>query len=534
MVEDAEVKLVLSQSSVGERSGELGVKSLCLDIETESLNQQSRENPLASVSGENLAYVIYTSGSTGIPKGVMVRHSSLLNFVQSAAEHYQLRETDRVLQFASLSFDTSAEEIYPCLVSGATLVLRSEAMLTSGAEFREECEEQKLTVLDLPTAYWHELTAAGEREGLELAAQIRVVIIGGEKAQPTALERWRQRVSESVRLVNTYGPTEATIVATWCDLNNGTGTVGVAGEVPIGRALPNVRAYVLDEHGDPVPIGVPGELYLGGAGLARGYLKRPELTADRFVPDPFSGASSARLYRTGDCVRYLGDGSLQYLARIDNQEKIRGFRIEPGEIETVLRQSEQLRDAVVVVNTDDEGEKRLIAYVLGSSDSSPNTSELRTFVKERLPHYMIPGAFVILDKWPLTSSGKVDRQALPPPNSFRPEMDKAYEAPRTAVEEVLCGIWGEVLRVQQVGIGDNFFELGGHSLLATRLLSQVRSAFEVRLPLRSIFEAPTVLGMANSLFIALGERDSIEKTAQVLIQLSHLSEEEAAAMLSLN
>jgi acyl carrier protein len=287
----------------------------------------------------------------------------------------------------------------------------------------------------------------------------------------------------------------------------------------------------------PVPVGVTGELYIGGAGVARGYMGDPALTGARFVPDPWSGETGARLYRTGDLVRWCADGRLEYQGRADQQVKIRGHRIEPGEIEAALNEHEWVRASVVVARDGGPGlDQLLVAYIVpafASEEKRELSRLLRQYLQARVPDYMVPNLFVELAQLPLTSSGKVDRKALPEPPSYSAEMGENYEAPRTHVEEVLCGIWAEVLRLDQVGINDNFFELGGHSLLATRLLARVQNAFEVRLPLRSVFEAPTVRGMAESLFDLTGERLRIEETAEVLVQLSQISEEEAAAMLDM-
>jgi len=359
---------------------------------------------------------------------------------------------------------------------------------------------------------------------LRFPGSVRLVIIGGEKALPECLAMWQQRVGRGLRLVNTYGPTETTIVATTCDLDHEASE----GEVPIGSPVANAEAYVLDDRGHPVPIGVAGELCVGGKGVTRGYLNRPDVTAERFVPNAFSAVPGARFYRTGDRVRYLNDGRLQYLGRFDDQVKIRGFRIEPGEIEAVLRRSPDVRDAIVRV-IEDEGEARLVAYVVPEQDATPAT--LKGFLTERLPHYMIPAAFVALAEFPLTPSGKIDRQRLPQPESFRSDAENTYQAPETALEKVLCGLWEEVLRVEQVGVGDNFFGLGGHSLLSTRLLARVGNAFDMRLPLRVLFESPTVRGMAKALLNASGT--DVETKAKVLIELSELSDEEAVALLDL-
>jgi len=539
MLFDAGVQVLLTEQALVGRVPQFQGQSYCVDAQWESLRELSGANPRPVVSADNLAYVIYTSGSTGMPKGVAVTHGSLANYVMTAAEEFKIEAADRVLQFASLTFDTSAEEIYPCLIRGATLVLRTDSMIDSAAEFLRACEKKRITVLNLPTAYWHELASALDAEDVSIADSMRLVIVGGEKALPERLATWWRHVDQSVQLKNGYGPTEGTIVTTFSDLKND----GVAREVSIGRAIANTQVYVLDESEQPVPIGVPGELYIGGAGLARGYLNLPALTAERFVPNPFSSVPGARLFRTGDLMCHTGDGNLEFRGRLDNQTKIRGFRIEPGEIETLLRQSERVRDAVVIVKTDDEGEKRLLAYVVPNDDSSLSTSELRSFVAEHLPQYMIPSAFVILERLPLKTNRKLDMQALPDPQSYYAETGN-YEAPRTTVEEVLCDIWVEVLRVDQVGINDNFFELGGHSLLAGRITARMRESFGVELPMRSIFEAPTVSLLAPRIeqLKEINEQDVVAgmpvyprgegNLAQLLAQIAQFSEEDVRSMLA--
>ena len=543
MLFDAGVQVLLTEQALVGRVPQFQGQSFCVDTQWESLRELSGANPRPVVSADNLAYVIYTSGSTGTPKGVAITHGSLANYVVTAGELFNIEAADRVLQFASLTFDTSAEEIYPCLIRGATLVLRTESMINSAAEFLRACEKKRITVLNLPTAYWHELAAELNAEDVSLAASMRLVIVGGEKALPERLASWWRHVDQSVQLKNGYGPTEATIVATFSNLKKNIRNNGDAREVSIGRAIANTQVYVLDGNEQPVPIGVPGELYIGGAGLARGYLNLPALTAERFVPNPFSSVPGARLFRTGDRMCHTGDGNLEFRGRLDNQTKIRGFRIEPGEIEMLLRQSEQVRDAVVIVKTGDEGDKRLLAYVVPKDDSPLSTSELRSFVAEHLPQYMIPSAFVILEKLPLKTNRKVDVQALPDPQSYYAETGN-YEAPRTTVEEVLCDIWAEVLRVDQVGINDNFFELGGHSLLAGRITARIRESLGVELPMRSLFEAPTVSLLAPRIeqLNEINEQDVVAgmpvyprgegNLAQLLAQIAQFSEEDVRSMLA--
>ena len=474
MLEDSGARLVLTQ---------------------ESLSRSDDADPEASTAQplpENGAYVIYTSGSTGRPKGVLVPHSALVSYVLAAAEDAEIGPGDRVLQFASMSFDTSAEEIYPCLTRGATLVLRDDAMAGPPETFLREIERLRITVLDLPTAYWHELVAGMAEQGLEWPACVRLVILGGEQAQSARLDVWRERVGKRCRLLNTYGPTEATIVATRRDLS---GPRDFPAEVPIGRPVPGARVHIVSRGLELLPAGLEGELVIGGAGLARGYLGRPGLTAERFVPDPFADSPGERLYRTGDLARRLPTSELEFRGRADHQVKVRGFRVELGEIEAALRGLSCIRDAAVVLRDDGTGQSRIVAYVvpLGEALAIP---ELRAGLSERLPDYMLPAAFVTLDALPLTPSGKIDRQALPAPSAERPRLETTERSP---VEELIAGIWSDLLGIGHVaGIApaDGFFELGGHSLLAARVLSRVRAVLGVDLSLRSLFDEPTLAGFA--------------------------------------
>jgi amino acid adenylation domain-containing protein len=360
ILSDAKVPIFLTQQSLLTALPVLNSQVVCLDTNWSAIAQESQENPVNQTQPENLVYIIYTSGSTGTPKGVTIQHRSLVCYSKIACLEYGLQARDRVLQFASISFDTAAEEIFPCLLCGATLVLRTEEMLNSTPQFLQKCRDWGITVLDLPTAFWHQIAAELATGNLPLPDSLRLVIIGGERAERKHLRTWLQQVGQRVRLVNSYGPTETTIVATLCDLSAPS-----TREVPIGRAIFNVQTYVLDPYLQLVPIGTPGELYIGGVGVARGYLNRPDLTAERFIPNPHSSKPGARLYKTGDLVRYQPDGHLEFLGRVDYQIKIRGFRIELGEIEALLNQHPAVREAVVVAHNDSPDHKRLVAYVVG-------------------------------------------------------------------------------------------------------------------------------------------------------------------------
>ncbi len=445
--------------------------------------------PIA-LSLDNLAYVIYTSGSTGRPKGVGVTHRSLSNYVQSFAREHSIGTSDCMLQFASLSFDTSAEEIFPALISGASLALRTDSMISTPSHFLQRCRDWEVTLLDLPTAYWHQLASGLESEQSAFPSAIRLVIIGGERALAERLQIWANHVSGDVRLVNTYGPTEATIVASRCDLSRDRDAW--TAQIPIGTAVDNVRMYTLDAALQPTPEGVPGEIFIAGAGLARCYSSRPAATALRFPPDPFSQEPGQRMYRSGDLGRRLPNGQLEFRGRADHQVKVRGFRIELGDLESTLGSHPDVLQAAAAAFEESPGEKRLAVYASPKPGAQLERGELRSFLKGRLPDYMLPSFFVILDQLPCTAGGKVDRKALPRPEAAHLESSQAYVAPRSPMEEVLAELWSDVLGVDRVGVRDSFFELGGHSLLATQAIARIRESLQIEVPLQKLFEFHTL------------------------------------------
>jgi amino acid adenylation domain-containing protein len=472
--------------------------------------------------GGDAAYVIYTSGSTGRPKGVVVPHHAIAAFVRGAHDSYSLGPGDRVLQFASISFDTSAEEIWPALASGATLVLRPEDMASSIPHFVREVERLGITCLDLPTAFWHELTAGMDSEGLSMPPGLRLVILGGEEALADRLALWQRRVGPSVRLVNTYGPTETTIVATRRELSGLTG-----GVVPIGRPIAGARTWLLDRFFEPVPVGVRGELWIGGSGVARGYLGRPDLTAERFVPDPFGGEPGARLYRTGDLAVLRPDGDLVFAGRADRQLKVRGYRIEPGEIEAALRTHPSLRDAVVDARGPGDA-KRIVAWIVPREGmAAPGASDLRAFLRDRLPEPLLPAAFAPVGALPLTPSGKVDRRALAEPVDTRPD-DGSYAEPQSALERTIAGIYSDLLRVGRVGLHDNFFDLGGHSLLIVRAHLKLQEALGREIPVVDLFRFPTVAALARHLG---GEETSTLQKVQGLAEQQRAAQQRQKAAM---
>ncbi|MEB3149372.1 MAG: amino acid adenylation domain-containing protein, partial [Sphaerospermopsis sp.] len=513
MLNDSQTQILLTQQKLINTIPNTQAKVICLDTDWEIIGKHSIKNPQTQVKPQNLAYVIYTSGSTGKPKGVMIEHRSLVNFGQSVRDQYQITDQDRVLQATSISFDSAGEEIYTCLISGATLVLRTSEMLSSISTFIQKCWEWKLTVLVIGTAYWQQLTSELAVINETLPPSVRLISTGGEKWLPEKLKLWQkcmeyrsriQNLAQPPRLMNGCGPTEATVLSTVYDLSE----LVIEDTTPrqlIGKAFDNnVQIYILDSYLQPVPIGVPGELHIGGVGLARGYLHRPDLTAAKFIPHPFK--KSERLYKTGDLVRYLADGNIEFLGRIDNQVKIRGFRIELGEIETVLVTHPEILAAVVI---DDEinDSKRLIAYIVTRSQLNIK-HELRSFLKQKLPDYMIPSAFVVLDALPLTPNGKINRRGLPKPETTGNEREIDLVAPRTESEAILAKIWGEVLHLNQVSIHDNFFELGGDSILSIQMIFKAKQA-GLQLSAKQIFENQTIAELAtvtNSIQIIKAEQ----------------------------
>jgi amino acid adenylation domain-containing protein len=505
-LEDARAPVVLTQQRLVGRLPRHNARIVCLDADWATISQEPNTPPTTGVTPDNLAYVIYTSGSTGKPKGVLVPHRGLVNHNVAAVRQYGIGPADRVLQFCSLGFDIAVEEMFPAWISGAAVVFRPADLPVSGEAFLGWLGREGITVLDLPTAFWHEWVRELAAHGWELPACLRLVIVGGEKASADVYRTWRKTVGGRVRWVNTYGPTEITVVAT---THEPDGRAEVC-ELPIGRPIANTDVYVLDARLRPVPIGVAGELYVGGPGVVRGYLNRPELTAEKFVPHPFSPTPGARLYRTGDRVRYLPDGQIEFLGRQDHQVKIRGFRVELGEVEAALRLFPGVREAVVVAREDRPGNKRLFGYVVAQLGQAV-AADLCRQANAVLPQYMTLAAVRVLDALPLTPSGKVDRRALPDPGDVGIVEGDGFVAPRTPVEEALANIWQLLLGVDRVSVHDNFFALGGHSLMATQVVSRVREELQVEMDLRELFGAPTVAELAEVIFRKLAEEAPAEE-----------------------
>ncbi|HSF41609.1 MAG TPA: amino acid adenylation domain-containing protein [Thermoanaerobaculia bacterium] len=513
-----------------ERPGPVGPEQATGSAEGAHTKERRRARPGQDAGEEHAAYVIYTSGSLGRPKGVQVRHGALANFARAIVQAGGIGPGERMFLFAPLAFDASALQIFPPLISGAALVLERHPGRLEPREILDLCERQGVTVLDLPAAVWRQWIEEMADRGERILPRVGTFFTGGESLTAEKLRSWARLPARPARLLSSYGPTEATVTTTLVGVESDAVLSLRWEKIPLGRPLPGTRLHLLDRNRRPVPVGVPGEIFIGGAGVARGYLGRPELTAEAFVPVPESAAPGERLYRTGDLARWLPDGNLEFLGRADHQVKIRGFRVELGEIEGLLARHPALREAVVAAPEEASGTRRLVAYVVPEPGEAPAVSELRAYLAQALPDFMVPTAFMALDALPLLPSGKVDRRALPAPEAARLERSASFVDPRDPLEQVLADIWAQVLKVERVGAFDNFFELGGHSLMATQALARIRQAFEIELQLRSLFEEPTVAGLAAVLRNS-PDADKVEKTAALRVQLAGLSEDEIEALL---
>ena len=497
ILNDAAVPVLLTQQHLLPELGEHNAKVVFID-DLENQNWQLPVTFHPSPNSANLAYVIYTSGSTGKPKGVQIPHRAVVNFLNSMRLTLDLTQQDVFLSVTTITFDIAALEIFGTLTVGACLTLVSRAVATDGTQLLAKLADSNATVMQATPATWRLLLAAGWQ-----GYQPLKMLCGGEALSSDLASKLLKR---GTSLWNLYGPTETTIWSTAYKVESDDNSIA------IGRPIANTQIYILDSDLQPVPIGIPGELYIGGVGLANGYVNRPDLTGEKFIPNPFLNSYSERLYKTGDLARYRSDGNIEYLGRIDYQVKIRGFRIELGEIEAVLAQHEAVREAVVLAREDEPGNKRLVAYVTSISPSpsvAVSPSILRGFLQKKLPDYMVPSAFVLLEVMPLLPNGKLDRKALPKPELTRPEMAETFVPAATFVESAIASIFAQVLGLETVGIRDNFFELGGHSLLATQVISQLRQTFKIELPLRYLFESPTVAALAEQIELAMRSNQGI-------------------------
>jgi amino acid adenylation domain-containing protein len=500
MIDDADLRVVIAQAEL---------EVLVPEVEVITVEDLTTDTELESgASAENLAYIIYTSGSTGLPKGVMIPHSSLCNHMLWMQSAFPLEKTDRVLQKTATSFDASVWEFYAPLLTGAQLVMAEPEAHMDGRFLTEQIRKYGITTIQMVPSL---LKLCLDEPDFRKCDSLTRVFCGGEALTVDLVRRFKES-GPKAELYNLYGPTETTIDATYsrCEID----------DVSIGRPVSNTQTYLLDESMQPVPVGIPAELYIGGLNLGRGYLRRPDITASNFVPNPFSAQPGARLYKSGDLARYRSDGQLQYLGRIDSQVKLRGFRIELEEIASVLRQHPEISDALVLAERSSTGDQRLVSYVV--SESMPTHRQLRSYLQERLPEYMIPSRMVLVHEIPLLPNGKVDRRALERAGAVEWERDdeRQHVGPRNPAEEKLVLIWEKVLGVTSVGVDDNFFEMGGHSLLATQLISRIRDEFMIDLPLRSVFASPTPAEMARVI------------EAAIIEQLEGISEAEIEALAS--
>ncbi|MEH1889296.1 MAG: amino acid adenylation domain-containing protein [Nostoc sp.] len=484
MLQDAQVSVLLTQEKLKSGLPNHQAEIICLDTNWQSIDY-GLDNPTHNITSNNLAYVIYTSGSTGQPKGVQIQHRSAVNLLNAVVQEPGLTAKDTLLSVTSLSFDIAVSEIFLPLSVGAKLVLVSREVAADGTQLLKALTTSGATFMQPTPVTWRLLLAAGWQG----SPQLKMISTG--EALPRELAN--QLLPKGACLWNLYGPTETTIWSTGYKVTTGNKAIS------IGCPLANTQLYILDSHLQPVPIGISGELYIGGEGLARGYLNRPDLTAEKFISNPFSPNPKSRLYKTGDLARYLPDGHIEYLGRIDYQIKLRGFRIELGEIETALLQHPGVKEGVVIVREDTSNENNLVGYIVAETgqDSLQVISQLRRFLKQQLPDFMVPTIFMALEAMPLTPNGKVDRKALPEPDASRPELEANYVAPRTPIEQQIADIWMQVLNVKRVGIYDNFFELGGYSLVGIQVVSRVRQALQVEILMSNLFELPTVADLAE-------------------------------------
>ncbi|MBD2540827.1 non-ribosomal peptide synthetase [Coleofasciculus sp. FACHB-SPT36] len=604
ILQDTQAKVLLTQQQLVTNLPDSTATVFCLDSESEMQQEsdcataQPSDRNLESVATvENLAYVIYTSGSTGTPKGVAIEHRQILNYLNGILERLDLPDGASFAMVSTFAADLGNTVLFSSLCTGGCLHIISQDRAADAEALSQYFQQHPVDCLKIVPSHLSALLSSSQPE---IILPRQRLILGGEASNWGLIEKI-QNLAPSCRILNHYGPTETTVGVLTYQMDSGN-IANVSKTVPLGRPLANTQIYILDSHLQLVPIGVSGEIYIGGDSLARGYLNQPELTAEKFIPNPFLKNSKVRssplnepafplnptpsepaapaplsacgeglgvgcfpdavngfdiksqeseensklktqnskLYKTGDLARYLPDGNIEFLGRIDHQVKIRGFRIELGEIEAVLKQHPGVEQAVVVVREDVSGDKRLVAYSVfsqqrGSREESTQSNlmgDLRSFVKAKLPEYMIPSAFVILKTLPLTANGKVDRKKLPAPEQIRPELAGTFVAPRTNVEEVIAGIWAEAIGIEQVGIYDNFFELGGHSLLATQVISRLRDAFNVEFPLRQFFDSPTVADLAVAIAQKLAEQTDEEMMAQMLAELDEISEEEVREVLA--
>ena len=515
MLSDAQTQILLTQRQLVERFSVHKGKIICLDPSWDSFKTESKENPVNETMCENLVYIMYTSGSTGTPKGVGIEHQQLLNYLNGILERLSLPTNASFAMVSTFGQDLSNTAVFPSLCTGGRLHIVSQECASDPKALSDYFCHQPIDCLKIVPSHLDALLASAH---LKYILPHQRLILGGEASNRNLIHKIHKQ-APNCTIFNHYGPTETTIGVLTYQVE-GTSTVGEDETIPIGQPIANTQVYLLNPHLQPVPIHVTGELYIGGAGLARGYLNHPDLTAERFIPHPFGNEPGARMYKTGDLARFLSDGNVEFLGRIDHQVKLRGYRIELGEIEAILSQHPAIQQTAVLVREDTPGTKCLVAYFVSSQEPMPNTNDLRRFVGERLPDYMVPQVFVKLDILPLTPNGKVDRSVLSAYKETWFDLETTFLTPNTPFEEILVEIWADVIGVKRVSITDNFFELGGHSLLATQLISRVRDAFRVEIPLRSLFEEPTIANLAKKIELAMYTKQELQSLPIVRVSRS--------------
>ena len=492
IMEDAKPTIVITANKYKALFSDFETQVIAVDEIEQDIKPEKDANPDTTINSDHPAYLIYTSGSTGLPKAVLVRHQSLLNHALALSDLYNFDDHDRILQFISLSFDAAAEEIYPALINGVPLVLTGKAADMTPFDMTRLINEARISLLHLPVPLWHNWVDYHTERSLDIPETLRLILVGGESPSAEKLRLMRQRTRQPLVFVNAYGPTETTVTCCYHKIDLQSAQINKRQIIPIGTPLPNVYMYILDERLSPVPVGVRGEIYIGGIGVSRGYLNRPEITAEKFLPDPFCGQPGARMYKTGDLGRYNEDGEILFIGRLDQQIKLRGFRIEPGEIEAVLQVQPQVKQAAVLVHNN----QRLVAYIVPSNKQVDTEQKLRKRLADTLPEYMVPEIYVFLDELPLTPNGKIDRKKLPDPFQDTP---LEYEPPRGKLETYLYEMWREILGIEKISRKANFFSLGGNSIQAATFVNRLQDVLGEYVYIVAIYDAPTIASLAELL-----------------------------------